>query len=141
MYKKILVPTDVSGPSRNALLTALELAKQFGSEIELYHVSPSLQEFVGSSTEYAVYVAPEAIAEAGQAIVEEALKGIDLGAVTVTKKHVSGHPATAILEEIKNGFDLVVMGSRGHGTFTGAFIGSVSLRVLAHAECPVLIVK
>ncbi len=141
MYKKILVPTDVSGPSRNALLTALELARQFGSEIELFHVTPTPQEFVGYSTEYAVYVAPETIAEAAQAALEAALKDIAPGEVQVKKKYASGHPATAILEEIKTGFDLVVMGSRGHGPFTGGVIGSVSLRVLAHAECPVLIVR
>ena len=42
-------------------------------------------------------------------------------------------------EEI--GSSLIIMGNRGLGTFTKAFVGSVSEKVLTHACCSVLIVK
>ena len=37
--------------------------------------------------------------------------------------------------------DLLVVGSRGHGTFTDALIGSVSQNCAHHAKCPVVIVR
>ena len=41
MFKRILVPTDGSEPSRHALIEALGLAKKFDSEIELVHITPT----------------------------------------------------------------------------------------------------
>ncbi|EON19886.1 universal stress protein [Cupriavidus sp. GA3-3] len=39
------------------------------------------------------------------------------------------------------GASLIVMGSHGRGGFLDAIIGSVARRVLAHAHCPVLLVR
>jgi len=66
---------------------------------------------------------------------------IRLGKVPLLKKGSSGYPASSILDEIKREFDLVVMGTRGHGVFAGAVLGSVTQRVLARASCPVLVVN
>ncbi|MGE0310954.1 MAG: universal stress protein [Lautropia sp.] len=39
------------------------------------------------------------------------------------------------------GFDLLVMGSHGHGSFANLVMGSVATRVLAHCKVPVLLVR
>jgi nucleotide-binding universal stress UspA family protein len=52
---------------------------------------------------------------------------------------VQGHPARVLVDSAADA-DLLVVGSRGHGGFTGMLLGSVSLHVIAHAACPVLIV-
>jgi nucleotide-binding universal stress UspA family protein len=41
----------------------------------------------------------------------------------------------------KGGFDLLVMGSRGHGALAGLVLGSVVNRVLAICDVPLLIVR
>ena len=41
----------------------------------------------------------------------------------------------------KNKFDLLVMGSHGHGTLGNLVLGSVATKVMAHCEVPVLLVR
>lgn len=141
MFKRILVPTDVSDASRQALITALQLAKQSNSEVELFHVTDIPQTYMGHKLYYGIVIPADQIEKSGEEALAAALTGIDVGDVPVHKKHISGHPATAIIEESKRDFDLVVMGAHGHGLITGMLIGSVTQRVLAHAQCPVLVVK
>lgn len=61
-------------------------------------------------------------------------------AVTVTEVVREGHPAPVLLAESANA-DLLVVGSRGHGEFTGMLIGSVSEHCVTHASCPVVVVR
>ncbi len=57
-------------------------------------------------------------------------------------KVYTGSPAAAILEcAEENNADLIVIGSRGLGTFKEMMLGSVSHYVAQHARVPVLIVK
>jgi nucleotide-binding universal stress UspA family protein len=58
----------------------------------------------------------------------------------VTTRVVHGHPAQVLLDAA-NRADLLVVGSRGHGAFAGALLGSVSQHCVRHARCPVLIVR
>jgi nucleotide-binding universal stress UspA family protein len=51
-----------------------------------------------------------------------------------------GHAAEALLHAAR-GADLLVVGSRGHGGFTSALVGSVSLQCVLHAHCPVLVFR
>jgi nucleotide-binding universal stress UspA family protein len=50
----------------------------------------------------------------------------------------TGRPAEVLLAEAV-GADLLVVGSRGSGGFSGLIMGSVSQKVLAHAGCPVAV--
>jgi len=51
-----------------------------------------------------------------------------------------GNAARVLLAAAKHA-DLFVVGNRGHGGFADALIGSVSVRCLHHATCPVVIIR
>lgn len=56
----------------------------------------------------------------------------------ITAQVLHGHPAP-LLVAASHGADLLVVGSRGHGEFTGMLIGSVSEFCATNAHCPVLV--
>ena len=49
-----------------------------------------------------------------------------------------GYAPKVLIEESKDA-DMLVLGSRGHGGFTGMLLGSVSAACAQHSHCPVLI--
>jgi nucleotide-binding universal stress UspA family protein len=54
----------------------------------------------------------------------------------------TGHAGESIAEMAESGkFDLVVMGSHGHGTLVNLVMGSVATQVLAHCKVPILLVR
>lgn len=61
-------------------------------------------------------------------------------AVDVRTSIEEGNPAKVLIERSK-GADLLVVGSRGHGGFAGMLLGSVSQHLVAHADCPVVVVR
>ena len=53
-----------------------------------------------------------------------------------------GDPGTEIAEyAAKGGFDLIVMGSHGHGMLTTLVLGSCTSKVLARCKVPVLVIR
>ena len=57
-------------------------------------------------------------------------------------RHVVGRPGDAIAEAAEAGkYDLVVLGSHGHGALAGMVMGSVAARVIAHCKTPVLLIR
>jgi nucleotide-binding universal stress UspA family protein len=70
----------------------------------------------------------------GQAIAEAA-PGMD-----VDQQIGYGHPAEVLVEASREA-DLLVVGSRGHGAFSGMLVGSVSIHCVTHAHCPVVVVR
>ena len=66
---------------------------------------------------------------------------IDPGsAVEVRRLVAEGLPAQVLLDA-SDGADLLVVGSRGHGGFTEALLGSVSQHCVHHAHCPVVVIR
>jgi nucleotide-binding universal stress UspA family protein len=60
--------------------------------------------------------------------------------VEITYEVLEGHPAEVLVRRSKDAVALAV-GSRGHGGFVGALLGSVSQHIVQHANCPVVITR
>ncbi|MEU4424774.1 universal stress protein [Actinoplanes sp. NPDC024001] len=73
------------------------------------------------------------------AAVQEVL-GDEPAAIEVAESVVAGHPAQ-VLTDASTRAALLVVGSRGHGAFAGALLGSVSHQCVQHAHCPVVVVR
>ncbi|MEY9857802.1 nucleotide-binding universal stress UspA family protein [Catenulispora sp. GAS73] len=58
----------------------------------------------------------------------------------VEAKVIAGATADAIAEAARDA-DLLVLGNRGRGGFTGLLLGSVSMRTLTLASCPTMVVR
>ncbi|SDK18961.1 universal stress protein [Streptomyces indicus] len=61
-------------------------------------------------------------------------------AVKVTGQVAPADPAAALITESRRA-GAVIVGNRGRGELAGLLVGSVSLAVAAHAECPVIVVR
>ena len=72
--------------------------------------------------------------------VDEQLQQSGAPQVQVDRDVRHGH-AAQVLMEASEGADLLVVGSRGHGTFYGALLGSVSQRCAVHSRCTLVIVR
>lgn len=60
--------------------------------------------------------------------------------VSPTLRVVKGQPADVLIEASRSA-DLLVVGSRGRGAFTGMLLGSVSQHCVQHALCPVVVIR
>ena len=60
--------------------------------------------------------------------------------VQVRSLVAEGNPARVLLDAAA-GADLMVVGSRGHGGFAEALLGSVSQHCVHHAPCPVVVIR
>jgi nucleotide-binding universal stress UspA family protein len=146
---RILAAVDGSAPSLRAVALAADLAKRYGAELLLVTVEHQLSAAVTAELE--TYARQEHIdiplSELGSAHAESVFAGARLeaqakGATRVSTRSSKGDPAEEIIALAKDQTaDLIVLGTRGHGRLAGLLIGSVAQKVLAHADCPVLVVR
>lgn len=133
---RITVGVDGSPHSLRALTWAVSQAQMTGSQLELVTAWEEPTAY-GVGLSIMADVDLETIA---QEILDKAAADIDLPDDRVTKHLVYG-PASRVLVDMSGDADLLVVGSRGHGGFTGLLLGSVSTHCVHHASCPVVVVR
>jgi nucleotide-binding universal stress UspA family protein len=133
----IVVGVDGSSESAAALSWAIDEARLRQARLNIVHAFPALVSFFGSTAhEYYPQVEKEAH-ERFDAILAAApsMEGLE-----VAHSVVPGNPAEVLVDESKEA-TMVVVGSRGHGSFRGMLLGSVSIHTAQLAHCPVLVVR
>jgi nucleotide-binding universal stress UspA family protein len=132
--KKILLATDGSEDSRLAMRAAASIANNAGVELHVVHAWQNAPNTLIDTGAYE---------EVARSLLEgETERVSDAGAAVKEAHLVMGPPVDAILdlaEEI--GADLLVVGSRGHGTLGRLLLGSVSEGVVHHSPRPVLVTR
>ena len=141
LYTTILVPTDLSPPSMDAVRHAATLADRIGSRVVLTYVMedklPAM--ILAHTSETEEQLLDRHREHARKALVDVATDLLEGREVDCIVRQGADHEEiVALAREI--GADLIVMGMHGHGFLVHALAGSTTERVLHHAPCPVLVV-
>lgn len=135
----VVVGVDGSEGSRIALRWAIEEAKLRGATL----LAVTVWQYPAMTTMPAFGVLPpsdQLDEEARNQLTAILREEGALEAGIKVLEGVSQGPAAAALLEASDEADLLVVGSRGHGGFTGLLLGSVSQHCVTHARCPVVVV-
>jgi nucleotide-binding universal stress UspA family protein len=136
--RRIVVGVDGSPASRHALRWAVAQGELTGATVEAINIL-----YLPVTDGWApTFDLIEQMTEAAHRMLAEAAQETEGAhpAVKVEPRVVEGYPATILLAAAE-GADLLVLGSRGHGGFVGALLGSVSQHCAQHATCPVVIIR
>jgi nucleotide-binding universal stress UspA family protein len=140
--KKILAPTDLSKLSRPALRYALELALERSAAVIAYHVISEDSEWLGSDDRLnpANALLPQ-FKERLHAFMTENFADL-MTKVEVVELVEAGVPYNKIVEKAQNEqVDLIVMSTHGRTGFEQILLGSVTAKVVARSNCPVLSIR
>ena len=140
--KRILVATDGSPSSSEAVAFVVELAAEHEAELIFVHVVPTLDVVPATGFGGVGGAFPHEPSEHDHLLLEEAAAVAAEHAVISTTAALRGDTVDEIVAYAdSHDVDLIVVGSRGRGTIAGALLGSVSRGVLAESKRPVLIVR
>jgi len=136
---RIVVGVDGSLPSRAALRWAVRQAKLTGAVVDAY---TAWEMPVSYSWVQGPVTGIEDFEDAAWRTLAEAIRetGAAQAGVEIRPWVQEGHPAQ-VLVAAAQGARLLVVGSRGHGEFAAALLGSVSQNCVHHAPCPVVVVR
>ncbi|HWI66426.1 MAG TPA: universal stress protein [Symbiobacteriaceae bacterium] len=145
--KKILLATDGSESSMHAARVLGDLiAGQPEAQVTVLHVAHVPRSYFVTD-ENGNTVTPEVpmdimIRRSAEPILRRTLSALGLPEDRVVTEVQVGEPSEEIVDLARlEGYDLIVMGTRGIGAVKELIMGSVSHKVLHTAPCPVLVAR
>jgi nucleotide-binding universal stress UspA family protein len=139
-WNRVLVGVDGSPASRRALAFAENEARMRGADLVVV-TSVDVPDEMWLRPYADLLPSANLVAKAREraaTVISEELG--DQPAVRVMVEVTTTSAAAALVDRSKEA-DLLVVGSRGHGGFRGLAMGSVSTQCVAHAHCPVTVVR
>ena len=145
MYRHILIPTDGSERSEQAIAQGVALAKALGADVTGVTVFPPFHTFVvdpmmipDSPDQYRSDCDAEGKKYLGVVRDTADAAGVPCDVVQV----VHDHPYQAIIETAsEKGCDLIFMASHGRRGVAALLLGSETSKVLTHSRIPVLVCR
>lgn len=137
MAQTVLVGIDGSDESKNALRWAVKYVASLGGlvhAVTVWHQPVQLGYRLPYPDEELEQRARESLDAAVRPIQEEN-PGIDM------RSHLLRGQVEDELVRLSEQADLLVLGNKGHGTLTGMFVGSVALKLVHQARCPITVVR
>jgi nucleotide-binding universal stress UspA family protein len=140
--RRILVPTDFSECSKQAIAYAYELAQAFGAKLVLLHVLEDLPSYIGFIPPGGAAMLLEDLERQARLDLAEVLPEAEAAEVEVTRQVVVGSPYHVIIQvAAAEKVDLIVIATHGRTGFSHLVMGSVAERVLRTAPCPVMTIR
>jgi nucleotide-binding universal stress UspA family protein len=136
--RRIVVGVDGSPSSLDALRWAVEQARTRDATVD----AVACWQYPVATGWTVPIAADEDLAAITRKVLDDSIAAAtDPGRpVGIRARVVEGGPAPCLLEAAR-GAELLVVGSRGHGGFAGALLGSVGQHCVQHAPCPVVVVR
>lgn len=137
--KTILVPTDFSDISRNAIDYAVEMAKPFNAALVLFHayhvpiVNSEMLENLPSEAAMEKNIM-ESLRKIEKNIHDK--NGIGISIEIICKQGLAADVISEYVDD--NKIDFIVMGTQGGGFITEKVLGSVTSSLIKKSKCPVL---
>jgi nucleotide-binding universal stress UspA family protein len=139
MFKNILLAVDGSAHALKAASVAGEMARAMQANLWVVTVFDPIPTYL---QEPGLQQAMDERFARSESVLCEALQAIGTAPCALATEQLEGPVAEAVLTVLDtHPVDLIVMGARGLGRLKGLLLGSQSQKVVAHAPCPVLLVR
>ena len=138
--KKLLVAIDGSEPSTRAAKFAAALARGLNAELTLVHSISPIMPFPGDLP-LGITELNASLERFGERVLRQTRDCLEPDTSSVKTRVIHGSPAASILHLAQQeGYDLLVVGSRGGNGLSRLVLGSVADRLVRASEIPVTVV-
>jgi universal stress protein A len=141
--KKILVPIDFSGHSKNALLYAVPFAERFHTSLDLlYVVEPTIYPADFSFGQIGFPNIEEELKKRGETELKRLMQNVVHENISARYALRTGKPFYEIVQYAEDEqIDLIIIATHGHSGMEQVLFGSTAEKVVRKAPCPVLVVR
>ena len=141
LVKKILIATDGSEYTKNAVDYGIDLAKNTGAKLSTIYVIDTAA-FASIPMDAAWESMYELLKQEGDEATKYVEERAEAEGLSIERLTIEGHPAEEIIKFAeKNSINLIVMGTLGKSGLDRFLLGSVAEKVVRNSKIPVLVVR
>jgi nucleotide-binding universal stress UspA family protein len=139
--KPVVVGVDGSPSAMRAARWAAREAASRKVPLTIVHSCPLVPATVPDGPELSRKYAETVLGQGREWLDQAAASAREVAPDVVVSTELTGGDAAAVLVGRSANAELVVLGSRGLGGFTGLLVGSIAVALATHGHCPVVVVR